>query len=188
MNVPDGAGLVWAASQLGEDVAERVAGFDLMHELLKTGENYGWSVFLLGAAPDVVEKAAENFAARYPRIRIAGWHHGYFDADEDERIVEEVRRAEPDLLFVARSLDTQEQWIARHRDALGARLMMGVGGSFDVVAGKLKRAPLFMQKLKLEWLYRLLQEPTRIGRMLALPRFVVKVRREKRALRKRPQT
>ncbi len=184
LNVPDGAGLVWAASYLGEGVAERVAGYDLMHELLKTGQNYGWSVFLLGAAADVVETAADNIARQYPRIRIAGWHHGYFKEEDDERIVKMVQQAAPDLLFVARSLDTQERWIARYRDQLGARLMMGVGGSFDVVSGKLKRAPLFMQRLGLEWLYRLWQEPSRIGRMLALPRFVLRVRQEKKRMQK----
>lgn len=184
LNVPDGTGLVWAAQYLAEGVKERVAGFDLMHELLKTGENYGWGVYLLGASADVIDVTAKRLQEMYPGVRIVGWRNGFFGADEDEAVVEAIRKASPDLLFVARSVYTQEPWIAQHRDKLKVPVMMGVGGSFDVIAGKTKRAPLIMQKMHLEWFYRLVQEPSRFPRMLALPRFVIRVLNEKRRLNK----
>lgn len=184
--VPDGTGIVWAARYAGQPLPERVAGYDLMHELLKEGSARGWKVYLLGAAQDVVEKAAANLARQYPGIHIAGWRNGYFSDEEDEQVVEEIRGCAPDLLFVARSLPKQEPWLARYRDRLGVPVMMGVGGSFDVVAGKLKRAPASFRRLGLEWLYRLLQEPRRIGRMTALPLFALRVLRDgRKALQER---
>ena len=176
--VPDGAGIVWAARRVGQPLPERVAGYDLMHELLKAGNARGWKVYLLGAAQDVAEAAAANLARRYPGVHIAGWRNGYFSDEEDDEVVEEIRRAAPDLLFVARSLAKQEPWLARYGERLGVPVMMGVGGSFDVVAGKLKRAPAAFRRLGLEWLFRLLQEPRRIGRMAALPVFALKVLRD----------
>lgn len=170
--VPDGVGVVWAAKRAGEPVAERVAGIDLLHELLQKGEAHGWRVFLLGASPEVNDIAAEKLRTRFPGIDIAGHHHGFFTAEDDERIIAQIREAKPHLLFVASQLDRQEPWIDAYREQLGVPVMMGVGGSFDVIAGKVKRAPVFFQKLKLEWFYRLLSEPTRLTRMLALPKFV----------------
>ena len=176
--VPDGAGIVWAARRVGDPLPERVAGYDLMHELLREGAARGWKAYLLGAAQDVVETAAANLARQYPGIHIVGWRNGYFSDAEDEQVVEDIRRCAPDLLFVARSLAKQEPWLAKYRDRLGVPVMMGVGGSFDVVAGKLKRAPVSFRRLGLEWLYRLLQEPRRIGRMTVLPVFALKVLRD----------
>ncbi len=177
--VPDGTGVVWAARYVGNPVSERVAGFDLMHDLLEAGQLRGWRVYLLGASPDVVRAANESLTARYPGVRFEGLRIGYFSAEQDGEVIGRIREAAPDLLFVARSMEGQEPWIAKHRGELNIPVMMGVGGSFDVISGKLKRAPRLFQKLRLEWFYRLLQEPWRFRRMLDLPKFVFKVMRDK---------
>ncbi|MCQ4088138.1 WecB/TagA/CpsF family glycosyltransferase [Saccharibacillus sp. JS10] len=179
--VPDGAGVVWAAEQFGDPVAERVAGFDLMHELMKRGEQLGWTAYLLGAAEEVVQEAASRLQKQYPKVRIVGVRNGYFGAPENAEVIESIRRAEPDLLFVARDAKTQEPWIARHKHELGASVIMGVGGSFDVISGKTKRAPVAMQKMRLEWFYRLAKEPSRLPRMMVLPQFMRKVKKAKKS-------
>ncbi|WP_082360986.1 WecB/TagA/CpsF family glycosyltransferase [Bacillus sp. FJAT-28004] len=177
--VPDGAGVVWAAKYVGQPVAERVTGFDLLHRLLQEGETRKWKAYLLGTSQEIIEAAAEKLQLQYPQVKIVGYRNGFFGPDQDEEVVEEIRAAAPDLLFVARGADTQEPWIVKYKHKLGVPLIMGVGGSFDVVSGKLKRAPDIFQKLRLEWFYRLLQEPKRYKRMLVLPKFVVKVVRDK---------
>ncbi|EXX84541.1 WecB/TagA/CpsF family glycosyltransferase [Paenibacillus darwinianus] len=184
--VPDGAGVVWASERAGEPVPERVAGFDLLHELMREGERRRWSVYLLGTTQETIAEAARKLQASYPLVRLAGYRNGYFGPDEDASVVEEIRAAAPDMLFVARALTTQEPWIGRYKQELGVPVMMGVGGSFDVIAGKMKRAPVLFQKLRLEWFYRLLKQPTRASRMLALPKFAVKVLRARENLAKRP--
>jgi N-acetylglucosaminyldiphosphoundecaprenol N-acetyl-beta-D-mannosaminyltransferase len=177
--VPDGAGLVWAASYVGEPVAEKVAGIDLMHELFAIGEVKGWRIFLLGASPEIIQVTAGKLKSRYPQLQLVGVRDGYFKADENEAVVNQIREAAPDILLVGRSADKQEPWIDRYKDDLGVPIMMGIGGSFDVLSGKLKRAPKIFISLRLEWFYRLLQEPWRYRRMLLLPKFVVKVIRDK---------
>ncbi|BBI36192.1 WecB/TagA/CpsF family glycosyltransferase [Cohnella abietis] len=173
--VPDGSGVVWAARRLKQPVQERVAGFDLMHELLREGDKRGWSVYMLGASPDIIKAAHDKLQKQFPGMRFVGHRDGYFTDKEDGEVVELVRAAKPDLLFVARSTMNQEPWIEKYQDQLGVPVVMGVGGSFDVVSGKLKRAPALFRKLGMEWFYRLLQEPTRFRRMLVLPRFALKV-------------
>jgi N-acetylglucosaminyldiphosphoundecaprenol N-acetyl-beta-D-mannosaminyltransferase len=116
---------------------------------------------------------------QYPGIVIAGFRDGYFGPDEDEAVVSEIMAANPDILFVARGADSQEPWIAKYKSKLAIPVMMGVGGSFDVISGKSRRAPKAFQKLRMEWFYRLLKEPTRYRRMLALPKFALKVLRDK---------
>ncbi|CAM4276132.1 WecB/TagA/CpsF family glycosyltransferase [Paenibacillus tarimensis] len=186
--VPDGAGVVWASEYVGQPVKERVAGFDLMHRLLETGEKHRWSVFLLGTTQETIEESAERLKQQYPLIRFVGVRNGFFGPGEDAKVIEEIRRANPDMLFVARALDNQEPWIGRYKQELGVPVMMGVGGSFDIIAGKLKRAPVLFQKLRLEWFYRLLQQPSRYKRMLVLPKFMLKVVREKENVTKRRPT
>ena len=187
MIVPDGAGVVWAAKAGGNPVAERVAGFDLMHRLLEEGEKRRWTAYLLGTTQEIIEAAAEKLQLQYPQVRIVGYRNGFFGPSEDEAIVEEIRELKPHLLFVARGME-KEAWNADYKQRLGVPFIMGVGGSFDIVSGQLKRAPMLYQKLKLEWLYRLLQEPSRYKRMLALPKFVVKVLRNKENVTKpRPE-
>ncbi|SEN64923.1 N-acetylglucosaminyldiphosphoundecaprenol N-acetyl-beta-D-mannosaminyltransferase [Paenibacillus sophorae] len=177
--VPDGTGVVWAAERGGNPVKERVAGFDLLHELMRVGESYHWRVYLLGSTPEVIQETASKLQKQYPGLIIAGFRDGFFGPAEDEEVINGILETEPDLLFVARGADTQEPWIAKHKSRLAIPVMMGVGGSFDVISGRTKRAPLAFQKLRLEWFYRLLKEPTRYKRMLALPKFAVKVIREK---------
>ncbi|CAH1193120.1 N-acetylglucosaminyldiphosphoundecaprenol N-acetyl-beta-D-mannosaminyltransferase [Paenibacillus plantiphilus] len=187
--VPDGTGVVWAASHIGEPVTERVAGFDMMHKLLEVGQSRRWRVFLLGSSQEVIERTANKLQEQFPGIIIAGYRNGFFGPDDDASIIQQIRESSPDLLFVARGVDTQEPWIAQHKEQLSVPVMMGVGGSFDIIAGVLKRAPRIFQKLRLEWLYRLLQQPSRFRRMFILPKFVVKVMRDKENVRKhRPTT
>ncbi|WP_410515275.1 WecB/TagA/CpsF family glycosyltransferase [Paenibacillus sp. BR2-3] len=177
--VPDGTGVVWAAERVGNPVKERVAGFDLLHELLRVGESYKWKVYLLGSTPEVIRETARRLQMQYPGIIIAGFRDGYFGPEEDEEVVSAIVSTEPDILFVARGADSQEPWIAKYKSRLAVPIMMGVGGSFDVISGKSRRAPKAFQKLRIEWLYRLLKEPTRYRRMLALPKFALKVLRDK---------
>lgn len=176
--VPDGAGVVWAAARFGNPVAERVAGFDLMHRLLEIGNRRNWKVFLLGASAEVIAAAAEQLRGKFPALQIVGARDGYFTERQDEEVIAQIRAAAPHMLFVGRAMNNQDPWIAKHKEKLGVPLMMGIGGSFDVVSGKLKRAPILFQRMRLEWFYRLLQEPARYRRMLVLPKFAWKVIRE----------
>jgi N-acetylglucosaminyldiphosphoundecaprenol N-acetyl-beta-D-mannosaminyltransferase len=182
--VPDGTGVVWAASYVGNPVKERVPGFDLMHRLFETGETKRWKVYLLGASPEVIPVAEAKLKEQYPLIQWVGSKDGYFKSDEDQSVIAEIQEAAPDILLVGRSTAGQEPWIDRYKQELGVPLIMGVGGSFDVISGKLKRAPVLFQKLRMEWLYRLIQEPWRFKRMLDLPKFAVKVIREKENVQK----
>lgn len=177
--VPDGTGVVWAAEYCGVPVAERVAGFDLLHELMHVGESYQWRVYLLGSTEEVIQETASRLQKQYPGIVVCGYRDGFFGESEDPEVIAQIRAASPHLLFVARGADTQEPWIGKYKEQLGVPLMMGVGGSFDIISGRSKRAPVVFQKLRAEWLYRLLKEPKRAKRMLALPQFVLKVKREK---------
>jgi N-acetylglucosaminyldiphosphoundecaprenol N-acetyl-beta-D-mannosaminyltransferase len=182
--VPDGTGLVWAAGYVGQPVAERVAGFDLMLELMKAGSPRGWKVYLLGAAPGIAEAAAEKLKAQYPGIQVVGCRDGYFTDDEDDAVIADVTAQAPHLLLVARATNNQDPWIGKYKDRLRVPVMMGVGGSFDVLAGRVKRAPKLFQRLGLEWFYRLLREPSRYRRMLVLPKFVLKVIKDKEIITK----
>ncbi|WP_127533483.1 WecB/TagA/CpsF family glycosyltransferase [Paenibacillus kobensis] len=182
--IPDGTGVVWAANYVGEPVAERVPGFDLLHRLMDVGQSKGWGVFLLGTDQQTIDQSADNLRIKFPRTRIVGVRNGYFGPEQDAEVIAAIREAKPDILFVARSAATQEPWISRYKHELNVPLVMGVGGSFDIIAGKLKRAPKLFQKLRLEWFYRLLQEPARYKRMLVLPKFVIKVIREKEKVTK----
>ena len=157
----DGMGVVLGARFLGHAVPERVAGVDLFHELLAMSCANEFSVFLLGAKDDVVSTAADKVRALYPQLNIAGYHHGYF-WDDEAAMVEKIRASGAQLLFVAITSPKKENFINRWRDQLGVTFVMGVGGTFDVVAGKVKRAPQWMQQWGLEWLYRVIQEPGRM--------------------------
>jgi N-acetylglucosaminyldiphosphoundecaprenol N-acetyl-beta-D-mannosaminyltransferase len=159
----DGQPVVWASRLLRDPLPERVAGIDLMYRLLGLAEERGYRVYVLGATQDVLETAVARLAERYPRLTIAGYHHGYFDDADSAEICELVRAAEPHILFVAMSSPRKEYWLAEHAADLGVPFSMGVGGSIDVVAGLTKRAPGFMQRHGLEWFYRFVQEPRRLG-------------------------
>jgi N-acetylglucosaminyldiphosphoundecaprenol N-acetyl-beta-D-mannosaminyltransferase len=160
----DGQPVVWASWLLGKPLPERVTGVDLMTRLFVLAQERGYSIFLLGARPWVVERVQQRLRREYPGLRIAGAHHGYFSAAEEPLVVESITTARPDILFVAMSSPAKERFIARWKGRLGARFVMGVGGAFDVYAGVVGRAPRWMQRLGLEWLFRLIQEPKRMWR------------------------
>jgi N-acetylglucosaminyldiphosphoundecaprenol N-acetyl-beta-D-mannosaminyltransferase len=185
----DGQAVVWASRALGDPLPERVAGIDLMEALFGRAEATGRSIYVLGARAEVLERAMEEIRRRHPRLRIAGYRDGYFDAQEEAEVVDAIRAAEPDLLFVAMSSPRKEYFLGEHGPSLSPVFAMGVGGAIDVMAGETRRAPLWMQKLGLEWLYRLMQEPGRLLRRYASTnfRFAWLVAREWVALRRRPR-
>ena len=162
LTVADGMSVVWASRAIGQPVPERVAGVDLMQALLEEGGRHGLRVYLLGAREEVVAELAAKAARENPGLVIAGFHHGYFSPDESERIVDEIREAAPHLLFVGMPSPFKETWCERHRDRLDVPVIMGVGGSFDVLSGFVKRAPHWMQRAGLEWFWRLMMEPRRM--------------------------
>ena len=173
--VPDGAGTVWAARHLGHAMPERVAGYDLAQELLRCAPAEGRRVYFFGSAPGVAEKAKAKAEQLYPGIEIVGVRNGFFSPADNAAIIAEIRAARPDLLLVALGVPKQEKRIAAHLAELDVPVAIGVGGTLDVMAGVMKRAPYWMQRAKLEWLFRGLMQPKRAGRLLALPKFVLKV-------------
>jgi len=175
ISLPDGIGVFLASRIKGTPLKERTTGFDLMVELLKLADKKGYSVYLLGGKPGVADDALENIKKSFPNIKISGAHHGYFSAEEEKRIIEELNKESPDMVFVGMGAPKQELFIDRYRGKINCGFLMGVGGSLDVLSGRTKRAPLIMRKLGLEWLYRLVKEPYRAKRMTALPKFLIKV-------------
>jgi N-acetylglucosaminyldiphosphoundecaprenol N-acetyl-beta-D-mannosaminyltransferase len=168
----DGVGLLWAASATGQRLPERVTGSDGLPAIAERAAREGWRLYLLGAAPGVAAQTAEILAARYPGLQVAGIYAGSPGEEEAAGIIAGIRASRPDVLFVAYGAPNQDLWIARHRAALGVPVMMGVGGAFDHIAGVRRRAPLWVRRFNLEWLFRLLTQPWRWRRQLALPRFV----------------
>jgi N-acetylglucosaminyldiphosphoundecaprenol N-acetyl-beta-D-mannosaminyltransferase len=163
----DGQAVVWASRLLGDPLPTRVAGIDLMNELLALSERRGYRVFVLGAKKDVLAQAVANAYEMYSGLQLAGARDGYFDDDEAAAVAEEIRTAAPDILFVAMPSPKKEYWLARYGRLIAVPFVMGVGGSVDVLAGQTRRAPRWLQRAGLEWLYRLLQEPRRMfGRYL----------------------
>ena len=176
---PDGNGILWAAERLGAPLRERVPGIELLENICRRGAEEGWSVYLLGAKPGVAEKAAERLCEKYPGLNVVGCDNGYF-RDREEQAIDAIRKAGPDVLFAALGMPYQEQWLHRHRKKLGCAVAVGVGGSFDVLAGLVRRAPVMWQRLKLEWLWRLLSDPKRWRRYLVIPRYMRAVNRQAR--------
>lgn len=158
----DGQAIVWAASLLKKPLPERVAGIDLMLALLKLAEQKKYKVFFLGARDEVLQQFLKNITEQFPGIQVAGFRNGYFNETENEAVVRQIRQTSPDILFVGISSPKKEFWLAENLNALNVPLAMGVGGSFDVLAGKVRRAPVWMQRTGFEWLYRVLQEPRRM--------------------------
>ena len=178
--IPDGAGTVWAANYLGCEMRERVAGYDLSQNLMGLSPKLGFKMYFFGSAPTVAEKAKAKAEKLYPGIKVVGVHDGFFDENEEKKIISDIKEKKPDILLVALGVPKQEKWIFSHKEELGVPLSIGVGGTFDVMAGVMKRAPLWMQKAKLEWLFRGMLQPTRAMRLMALPEFVIKVIKSKK--------
>jgi N-acetylglucosaminyldiphosphoundecaprenol N-acetyl-beta-D-mannosaminyltransferase len=173
--LPDGIGVVWASRHLGRPATERVAGVDMVRALARFAAGHGMRPFLLGAGPGVAEAAAAALQAENPGLQIAGVYAGSPAPEEEAHIVGLIEAARPDFLFVAYGAPQQDVWIARNQGRLGVPIAMGVGGTLDFITGKSRRAPRWMQSLGLEWLHRLIMEPWRWRRMLALPLFAYRV-------------
>lgn len=176
---PDGIGIVWAARQLGVSLDERVTGIDLLDHICSIAAERGWRVFLLGAAPTVAEQAADKLLYKYPGLPMVGIEHGYFKEEEEKDLISRIKACSPQILFIGLGAPKQEYFIKRYLQHLDVPICIGVGGSFDVVAGIKKRAPKLFIKFNLEWLYRLLAEPSRFKRQLALPCFAWLVLKQK---------
>lgn len=176
--LPDGIGIVKGAAMLGTPLKEKTPGIEFAGRLMGKMAEQGKRLFLLGAKPGVAEMAAVRMGREYPGLIIAGTHDGYFK--EDGSVAEEIRQSGADCVFVCLGAPKQEFWMAKNGSATGARLLCGLGGSLDVFAGTVQRAPEFWSRHGLEWFYRLCKEPRRIGRMMKLPLFLVHVRQEKR--------
>lgn len=176
--LPDGIGIIKGAAMLGTPLKEKTPGIEFAAHILERMAGEGLSLYLLGAKPGIAEQASEKLSARYPGLKIAGTHDGYFK--EDGPVVEDIRQSGADCVFVCLGAPKQEFWMAKNGAATGARLLCGLGGSLDVFAGTVERAPKFFCDHGLEWFYRLCKEPRRIGRMMKLPLFLVHVKQEKR--------
>jgi N-acetylglucosaminyldiphosphoundecaprenol N-acetyl-beta-D-mannosaminyltransferase len=168
--LPDGSGVVLGAKILGTPLKQKVAGVDFADELLDVLAETGHSLYLLGSKPGIAEQAAEKMVEKHPGLRIAGLHDGYFQ--DEGPIIEAVNASGAAVLFVCLGAPKQEQFMVRHLQDLHVHFMIGLGGSLDSFAGTVKRAPKWMIRLNLEWLYRLIKEPWRFKRMLRLPKFV----------------
>ena len=173
--LPDGAGAVWAGRYLGYKVPERVAGFDLYCQLLDKAAQKGYKAFFFGGSPGIAEAAKAKSEELYPGVQVVGCRNGYFKEEESQAIIDEINASGADMLFAALGAPKQEKWLVRYREQLKPKILMGIGGSFDVFAGKMERAPKWMQDASLEWLFRLYKQPSRFMRMMALPKFVLKV-------------
>jgi len=186
---PDGAGILWATTTLNYPLPERVTGIDIIHNICRLAAKKWYSLYLLGSYPGVASEAALNLAKKYPGIKIAGTHHGYFSCEdsqncedvkngnsggnkEEEEIIAEIRENRPDILLVGMGVPKQEKWINKNLEKLDVPVCIGVGGSFDVLSGRIPRAPLWMQKHGMEWIYRSIKQPNRAFRVLALFYFI----------------
>jgi len=179
LNLPDGQGLIWAARLMGTPLQQRVTGVDTLIMLAQMAARKGYRMYLLGAAEGVADVAARHLHDRFPGLEIVGTYAGSPALQEDEAIVSRISKTRPHLLFVAYGAPHQEKWIARNLPRLGVPVAMGVGGALDFISGHSKRAPSWLRKLGLEWLHRLVHQPWRWRRMMALPRFAWLVLRKR---------
>ncbi|MBQ8403217.1 MAG: WecB/TagA/CpsF family glycosyltransferase [Clostridia bacterium] len=178
--LPDGEGALWAAKKLGTPLREKVAGVEFGEEIARRAAECSKSLFLLGGKAGVAEEAAKKLTSRFPTLKIAGVHDGYFnrEGEENAHIIAKINESGADILFVCLGAPAQEQWACENRGALTApKLIACLGGSLDIYAGKTHRAPKLFIKLRAEWLYRLLREPRRIVRMVRLPKFIKSVKK-----------
>ncbi|MCX5751476.1 MAG: polysaccharide pyruvyl transferase CsaB [Candidatus Saganbacteria bacterium] len=184
LNLADGAGLVVLSRFIDKPLKERLSGIDGFYGIIGLAEKEGYSVFLLGSEPGVSEAAAKKLSASYPKLKISGTHHGYFKDSEENQVISLVRAAKPDILFVGLGAPRQEKWVAKNYRELGATITMVIGGSLDVVSGKVQRAPEWIQSINMEWLYRLISNPWRWKRQIALLEFMFLIWDEMMRLRK----
>ncbi len=173
--IPDGLGVVIASKIVNRPVQEKIAGIELMDDIIKMCNDEGKGIYLLGAKEEVLDLAKTNLKTKYKDLNIVGSHNGYFDMDNCEDIINDINEAKPYAVFVAMGCPRQEKFINKYINELPVNVLMGVGGSFDIIAGKLDRAPKWMISCGLEWLYRVSKEPYRIKRLGVIPIFLLKV-------------
>ncbi len=174
---PDGVGIIWAAKRQGTPLQERVSGVDIVENLCSRSAECGNRIYFLGAGPGVAEQAANRMRERYPGTNIVGSRDGFFTESDNDSIIETIRESKADVVCVAMGIPRQEKWIEANRERLDAPVLIGVGGTLDVLSGNTRRAPRWMQKIALEWLWRVLNNPRKISKVMLLPRFVMLVRR-----------
>lgn len=169
---PDSVGVLWAAGRQKQPLRERVSGVEIVERLCARSAERGYRVYFLGAGPGVAQQAAEKMQEKYPGAQIVGTRDGFFKPEDGDGIAADIRACRADIVCVALGIPKQEKWIAAHREALGASVLIGVGGTFDVLSGNVKRAPRIMQRAKLEWLWRLLSNPKKVSKVMLLPVFI----------------
>ena len=170
--IPDGVGVQISAKILKTPVEEKIAGIELMKKILEKCEDSGEGIYLLGASEENLKACVANILRDYPRINISGYHNGFFDLDNPREILEQIKEKKPMAVFVAMGCPRQEKFIVRYMDELPCKIFMGVGGSFDVIAEKVNRAPRWMIDIGMEWAYRVAKEPWRIKRLGSIPKFI----------------
>ena len=179
--IPDGIGLIYGSKIRKKPLKERVTGFDLSIKILEIANEKGYSLFLLGGKEGIAKKAGENIIKEYPNIKLVGCHNGYFKGshigyknhEEESNIIHSINEVKPDIIFVGLGFPKQEIWINENKDRLHSKVIIGNGGTMDILSGNAKRAPEIFQKLGLEWFYRLVKEPSRIKRQMVLPKFML---------------
>jgi N-acetylglucosaminyldiphosphoundecaprenol N-acetyl-beta-D-mannosaminyltransferase len=177
----DGQAIVWASAFLKKTLPERVAGIDLMESLVELSSKKGYKIYLLGAKKEIVEKLAKIYTAKYGKEIMAGYRDGYFSKAEETQVADEISKSNADILFVAMTSPKKEIFLNTYKKEINIPFIMGVGGSFDVISGLVKRAPLWMQKSGLEWLYRVIQEPRRMWKryLIGNTKFIILILKEK---------
>lgn len=172
---PDSIGIIIGAKLQNKKFKERIPGQAYFREVIRKSEIEGWSIYILGGTDEVIEAAVANVKKDFPKANIVGYHEGYFVKDSEEEVINEINALEPNVLFVAMGAPKQEKWIYKNKDKLKVDVATGQGGTLDYEAGRIKRAPKFIQKIGMEWFWRLMIEPSRIVRMRVLPIFLIKI-------------
>jgi len=175
LSTPDSIGVIIGAKLQKKSFKERIPGQSYFRKIIELSNEKGYSIYLLGGKPGIPEKAKENLKKQFPNVNIVGTHHGYFDENEEKEVIKEINNLQPNVLFVALGAPRQEKWIKSHQHELKVDVAAGQGGTYDYEAGRIKRAPVFIQKIGMEWLWRLIREPKRIKRQIVLPVYLVKI-------------
>ena len=175
MYLTNGAGIQWAAKMLGSIIKERIPILSFMMDLIRIAEIKEYTIFLVGGKPETVERAFSNIRKSFPKIRIVGRHGGYFSAAREEAIIEAIQKSEPDIIFVGLGFPKEDQWIYKLKGELKRGVIIGVGGSIDIISGVIKKAPPFFMTRGLDWFYRIITRPWRIGRLFMLAIFAINV-------------
>ena len=175
LSTPDSIGVTIGAKLQKKSFKERIPGQSYFRKIIELSNEKGYSIYLLGGMPGIAKKAKENLEKIFPNVNIVGLHHGYFDENEEKEVIKEINMLKPNVLFVALGAPKQEKWIKKHRQELKVDVATGQGGTYDYEAGRIKRAPIWIQKIGMEWFWRLLKEPKRIKRQMVLPVYLVKL-------------